>query len=94
MGYIFHLINHSVWFGQGMFHSNSIEGFWACIKRVSNNLAGINFKILEDIERNGTKAEYYLDGWICFCLLIREIEQKKFNEEKDKNFLIENLFVN
>ena len=26
MGYVFHRVNHSVWFGQKMFHTNSIEG--------------------------------------------------------------------
>ena len=74
MGYVLHRVNHSVWFGQEMFHTNSIEGLWACIKRISNNFPGINFKILEDIEKKEIKEEDYLDGWICFCLLIPEIE--------------------
>ena len=26
MGYILHRVNHSVWFGQGLFHTNTVEG--------------------------------------------------------------------
>ena len=63
-----------------MFHTNSIEGLWSCIKRISNNFAGINFKILEDLEKKGTEPQDYLDGWICFCLFIRDIEKNKLND--------------
>ena len=41
MGYILHRVNHSVWFGQGLFHTNSIEGLWSQIKRLSNNFSGL-----------------------------------------------------
>ena len=47
-------MNHSVWFGQGMFHTNSIEGLWSSIKPISNNFAGINFKILDELGAKGT----------------------------------------
>ena len=39
MGYILHRVNHSVWFGQGLFHTNSIERLWSQIKRLSNNFS-------------------------------------------------------
>ena len=37
LGYVLHRVNHSVLFGQGRFQTNSIEGLWACLKRISNN---------------------------------------------------------
>ena len=46
MGYVLHRVNHLVWFGQGKFHTNSIEGLWSSIKRISNNFAGVNLKFL------------------------------------------------
>ena len=39
MGFVLHRANHSVWFGQGLFHPNIIEGIWACLKRLSNNFS-------------------------------------------------------
>ena len=66
MGYVFHRENHSVWFGQGMFNTNSIEGLCSSIKRISNNFAGINFKMLGELDANGANPQDYLDGLICF----------------------------
>ena len=37
MGYILKRINHSVWFGIGLFHSNNIESLWGQLKRYTNN---------------------------------------------------------
>ena len=59
-----------------MFHIHSIEGLWPSIKRISNNFEGINFKILDELDANGANPQDYLDGWICFCLFIREVEKK------------------
>ena len=33
LGYVLKLINHSVWFGYGLFHTNTIEGLWSKIKK-------------------------------------------------------------
>ncbi len=62
MGYVFHPVNHSVWFCQGMLYTNSIEELLTCIKRISNNFARISFKILEDFEKRGINPQIYLDG--------------------------------
>ena len=59
-----------------MFYKNSIEGLWSSIKRISNNFAGINFKMFEKLDANGPNPQVYLDGLICCCLFIREIEKK------------------
>jgi hypothetical protein len=80
------MVNHSVWFSQGMFHTNSIEGLLSSIKRFSNNFASINFKMLDELDQNGANPKDYLDGWICFCLFIREIEKKNLMMIKLKSF--------
>ena len=33
MGYILKRVNHSVWFGYGLFHTNNVESLWGQIKR-------------------------------------------------------------
>ena len=39
MGYILKLVNHSVWFGYGLFHTKNIESLWGQIKRYTNNFS-------------------------------------------------------
>ena len=94
MGFLLKKVNHSVWFGQGLFHTNSIEGLWSCIKRISNNFAGLNIKLLNDLENQGVDPQNYLDGWICFCLFIRDLEKNKFTDEQAKIYLIDLLKIN
>ena len=53
MGFLLKKINYSIWFGQGLFHTNSIEGLWSSIKRISNHFAGLNIKMLNDLENEG-----------------------------------------
>ena len=31
LGYLLHRVNHSIWFGKGHFHTNTIEGLWSQI---------------------------------------------------------------
>ena len=75
INYILHRVNHSVWFGQGMFHTNTVEGLWSCIKRISNGFSGINFGLLSDLEKEGIDAKSYIDDWLCYCLFMIEIEK-------------------
>ena len=91
MGFLLKKVNHSIWFGQGLFYTNSIEGLWSSIKRISNHFAGLNIKMLNDLENEGIDPQKYLDGWICFCLFIRDIEKNKFTEEQAKLYLIDLL---
>ena len=37
MGYLLKRVNHSIWFGYGLFYTNTIESLWGQIKRKSNN---------------------------------------------------------
>ena len=32
MGFVLHRVNHSIWFGRGNFHTNTVEGLWSAIK--------------------------------------------------------------
>ena len=93
MGYILHRVNHSVWFGQGLFHTNSIEGLWSQIKRLSNNFSGLTINQLENMENNGTNIKNYLDGWICYALFLRMIEKRKLSKLNTKNYLIDFLKI-
>ena len=92
MGYILHRLNHSLWLGQvgqGLFHTNSMEGLWTTIKRLTNNFSGINFIILANLENKGIRQIVFLNGWICFALFLRDCERENYNEELTKNYLIE-----
>lgn len=71
MHYVLHRVNHSVWFGQGNSHTNTVEGLWGCLKRISNNFTGVNFKLLNELENNGINPKDYIDDWICYCLFKR-----------------------
>ena len=93
MGYILHRVNHSVWFGQGLFHTNSIEGLWSQIKRLSNNFSGLTINQLENMENHGTNIKNYLDGWICYSLFLRMIEKRKLSTLHKKNYLIDFLKI-
>ena len=86
------LVKHSVWFGAGLFHTNNIEGQWSQIKRLCNNFTGINFTLLDKLERKGISTKDYLDDWICWALFLRDIELKKLNKIKKLfNYGVKNL---
>ena len=73
--------------GQGLFHTNTMEGLWSQIKRISHNFFGLNFKILDDIIKEGGNAKDYLNNWICYTLSLRECEMKKMNTIDKRGFL-------
>ena len=60
-----HRINHSLWFAQGSFHTNTIEWVWSRIKRTTNKFCGINGSILSKLESKGIKINEYVNGIIC-----------------------------
>lgn len=84
-------MNHSIWFGSGLFHTNTIEGLWTCLKSLSRNFTGINFDILNKIEKERINPSSDIDDWVCFYLFLRDIERKNFNYIKVKAFLSEIL---
>ena len=42
LGYILYRVNHNVWWGKGHFHTNSIEGTWSKLKRLTSSFNGVN----------------------------------------------------
>ena len=80
IGFVLHRVNHSIWFGKGLFHTNTIEGLWSQIKRIANDFAGITINLINNLESEGIDGKEYLDGWICNSLFFRECELKKLNK--------------
>ena len=71
-------VNHIVWFGQGLFHTNTVEGLWSQIKRLTKNFSGITFSMVEKLESNGVNIKNYFDAWICYALFLRNVEKNKY----------------
>ena len=89
MGYRLHRVNHSVWFVQGSFHTNTVEGLWSTIKRINNNFSGLSFNVLDDITKNGGNPSDYIDDRICFSLLFRDVKMRNLNDHDTRKYLIE-----
>ena len=74
LGFILKRINHSVWFGTGYLHSNTIESLWHQIKSINNNFTGLSVVKLKLMFNNDENMIInYLDGWICYSLFLRDI---------------------
>ena len=86
-------MNHSIWFGRGHFHTNTIEGLWSKIKRLSNNFAGLNFALLNTIEKLGINAQDYLNDWICTSLYFGNCERLKLNKLEKLKLLLNYLEI-
>ena len=80
-------MNHSVWFGQGLFHTNTVEGLWSQIKRISHDFSGLNFKLLDEVIKDGEDAKEYIDNWICSSLFFRDCEMKKYTKQQKRDYL-------
>ena len=79
MGYILIRVNHSVWFGYGLFHTNNIESLWGQLKCYTNNFSGISIEILNSkFNNNDNLIKEYLDGWIYYTPFMREIIIKNY----------------
>ena len=85
MGYILHKVNHSIWFGQGLFHTNTVEGLWSQLKRLTNDFSGVTYNIINNLENEGINIKDFFDGWICYGL--RHIEKNKLSTFNIENYL-------
>ena len=72
-----HKVKHSVFFGSGLFHTNTIEGLWDSIKRLSYDFEGLNFLNLANLQSKGINIVDYLNDWICSSLFFLNCERKK-----------------
>lgn len=73
LGFILKKVNHSIWFGYGLFHNNTVESLWSQIKTYTHNFTGISIENLnKEFNNDETQIQEYLDGWITYALLLRE----------------------
>ena len=79
LGYLLKRVNHSIWFGYGLFHTNNVEGLWSQIKRLTKNFSGISISNINQMFDNNKDKNDYLNGWISFGLFLREIEKRKLS---------------
>ena len=68
-------MNHSVWFESGLFNTNSVEGLWSQLKRLTHDFSGLTINTINYLEANGINTQEYLDSWICFGLFLRNVEK-------------------
>lgn len=87
-GFILHKVNHQVWFGQGSFHTNSIEGVLIRLKRLTNSFNGFNGNIFNN-NRDINDNEYF-NNWICSGLFYMRCDHLKFglSANKKKSLII------
>ena len=95
LGYILLRVNHSIWFGYGLFHTNTIESVWGHLKNNINNFSGISISMLNSkFGNNQTLLKNYLDGWICYSLFIREVKRRHLSWSDRINLLCNYLKIN
>ena len=67
-------------FGTGNFHTNTIEGVWSSIKRITNNFNGMNGSIYNKFQNNEIEYYNYINGWICAALYYMRCEHFKLGD--------------
>lgn len=94
IGLVLHRVNHSVWFGHGNFHTNTIEGLWSQLKRLCSDFSGINTITLNNLSNNGEDVKGYIDDWICYALFLCDIERFKLNKNSKFDLLLHYIKFN
>ena len=88
LGYKLYKVNHSIWFGQGHFHTNSIEGTWSKLKRLTRSFNGLNGNVF-NTKRNNLGNNDYFEGWICTGIFFMKCESLHLPVNEKKKFLID-----
>ena len=88
LGYKLYKVNHSIWFGQGHFHTNSIEGTWSKLKRLTRSFNGLNGNVF-NTKRNNLGNNDYFEGWICTGIFFMKCESLHLPVIEKKKFLID-----
>jgi len=57
------------------------------IKRLGKTFKDISINKLNESFNNDKDKISYLNGWICYCLMIREMERKKLDRNDRINLL-------
>ena len=87
-------MNHSVWLGFGLLHTNTVEDLWSCLKRLSNQFSGITFDTLDKLEKGGKNPSDYIDDWIYYFLFLYNINRANLDDCKVGEFLPKILEIN
>ena len=77
LGYILYGVNHSIWFGQGLFNTNSIVGVLSRLKRLTDCFNGLNGNIFYLNLHHDFNNEDYFNGYICSGIFFMECERMK-----------------
>ena len=80
-GYILYRVNHSYWFGSGSFHTNTIEGVWSQIKRITSDFYGMNGSIFKSYANDYHIIETYFNALICTALFFMRCEHLKLGDQ-------------
>ena len=75
MGFILHRINHSISFGQGINHNNTIKGFWSRLKRLCDYFNGLNGKQFYSNNNHNYKEINCFKGYICACIFLWTVKE-------------------
>ena len=95
-GFLLHKVNHLVWFGFGLFHTNKVEGLWSCLILLSNHFSGIPSETLGKLIKEGKNPSNYIGDWVCyfFFLFLRDINRSNLDDCKAREFLSKKLEIN
>ena len=52
-GYKLHLEKHSIWFDSGLFNTNSFEGLWSQLKRLTKDFSGLTVNMISKLKIKG-----------------------------------------
>mgnify|MGYP006916232423 CR=1 FL=1 len=93
MGFILYKVNHSFWFGEVKFHTNTIEGIWSQIKRITNYFMGLNGTIFNKFH-NIDNFNDYINSIICTALFYMRCEHDALGDNAKidllKKYIIHN----
>ena len=89
LGYILHKVNHSIGFGYGQYHTNSIESTWGKLKRLTHSFNGLNGNVFNT--RQNLNNQDYFDWWICTGLFFIECESLGLALNEKKKYLLKYL---
>ena len=88
MGFILHRINHSISFGQGINHTNTIEGVWSRLKRLCDCFNGLNGNQFYFNNNHNCNDTDYFNGYICAGIFFMDCEKNKLGLKDRGDYLI------
>ena len=88
MGFILHRINHSISFGQGINHKNTVEGIWSRLKRLCDCFNGLNGKQFYFNNNHNLNDYDYFNGYICAGIFYMDCEKNNLGFKAKGDYII------